>query len=295
MSSWGRLCVVVLGGLVASCCPIEIELSETAPRDVEPPTDDTGKGSAGDLGDARYPEKSGANATNHSWWLKGLEVTHYRLGYRMDKSAERDLITKHRDFAKSVHHQKLSDTRFRWSPPERCLGGLQCVYESMDQGSRDAVSPVSALFESRRGVAKLSATELTSLVLTFVQNIRYDQPNEEPFGVLPPGVVVRQARGDCDSKALLAHMILRDLGIGSVLISSDAHHHTMLGVRLPASGKSFTWRGGRYAFLEITAARSPLGHIHPKLLRPNDWRVVPMRYEVVGGRAMRGAEQIRLR
>jgi len=295
MARWGQRGLMILAGLVASCCPIEIELTENPPRDVEPPTGDEGKGSPGDLGDARYPDRSRAKATNHSWWLKNLDITHYRLGYRMDKSAERDLVAIHRDFAKSVRHKKLSDTRFRWSPPKRCLGGLQCVYESMEKGSRDAVTPISALFEGRRSVAELSTADLTSLVLTFVQNIRYDQPDEEPFGVLPPAVVVRQARGDCDSKALLAHMILRDLGIDSVLISSNAHHHTMLGVRIPATGKSFTWRGARYAFLEITAERSPLGHIHPKLLRPNDWRVVPMRYAATGGRAMKGAERIRLR
>ena len=95
----------------------------------------------------------------------------------------------------------------------------------------------------------------------------------------PPSLVVKERDGDCDSKTLLAHMILRELGIESVLVSSDAHRHTMLGLALPSAGTTFTHRGRRYAFVEMTAKRAPIGYIDPRLLRPNDWHVVTMRYK----------------
>jgi hypothetical protein len=100
--------------------------------------------------------------------------------------------------------------------------------------------------------------------------------------VLPPALVAKQRWGDCDSKALLAHMLLRHLGLQSVLISSEAHRHTMLGLALPAGGSSFEWRGRRYAFVELTAKRSPIGQINPELLRPNDWQVVQLSYKAKG-------------
>jgi hypothetical protein len=111
--------------------------------------------------------------------------------------------------------------------------------------------------------------------------------------VLPPALVAQRRWGDCDSKSLLAHMILRTLGINSVLISSEAHQHTMLGVALPAPGTSFTWQGRRYAFVELTAKRSPIGHIHPKLLSPNDWRVVEMAYQPVKPPAIEEPQELR--
>jgi hypothetical protein len=119
-------------------------------------------------------------------------------------------------------------------------------------------------------------------VITFVQEIHYRIPDEEPFGVKAPALVVKDAEGDCDSKSLLAHIILRSLGIGSVLISSEAHKHTMLGLAQPAAGRSFTWQGRKYAFVELTAKRSPVGHVNPQLLRPNDWQVVAMNYKPPG-------------
>jgi hypothetical protein len=88
--------------------------------------------------------------------------------------------------------------------------------------------------------------------------------------------VVSEKRGDCDSKALLGHMLMGELGIDSMLISSQVHKHSMLGVALPSGGTTFTYRGRRYAFVECTAEGSPIGHINRELLSPNDWRPVPI-------------------
>jgi hypothetical protein len=72
-------------------------------------------------------------------------------------------------------------------------------------------------------------------------------------------------------------MLLRDMGIDSIMLSSVAHRHAMLGIALPAPGTPFTHAGRRYAYTECTAKGSPIGHINPELLRPNDWRAVPVR------------------
>ena len=266
------LCLAASG-----CCNILAELDpvESDGREEEPDQ----AAERFDLGDAAHPPGNAAEPVDHPWWLTGLEPSKYRLGYRLPEGGARALVDAYHGWARSVGHKRLDENRFQWRPPSGCTGGLQCVYATLDGQSVDGVEPIAALFRKRAAAAELDAGQLASLVVTFVQEIDYRIPSGEPFGVKPPALVVRDRWGDCDSKALLGHMILRSLGIGSVLISSEAHKHTMLGIALTTPGRSFTWSGRRYAFLETTAKRSPIGHIDPKLLHPNDWRVVPMPYD----------------
>src|SRR5262249_936096 len=126
--------------------------------------------------------------------------------------------------------------------------------------------------------ARLSTMDLAQLVVTFVQAIPYEIPEQEPFGVLPPALVASRRKGDCDSKALLAHMLLHSLGIDSMMVGSNAHHHEMLRTAPPVSGTKFTFAGRAYAYTEMTAKGSPIGHINPQLLLPDDWKPVAFRF-----------------
>ncbi|MFW5740491.1 MAG: hypothetical protein ACOC1F_09005, partial [Myxococcota bacterium] len=162
-------------------------------------------------------------------------------------------------------------------PGPACQGDMRCVFEELVAHNRPAVLPIAERFRARAKSTGMNAVEAAELIIAFVQDIRYEIPKAEPFGVLPPSLVMSESRGDCDSKALLALMLLREINVSSILISSQAHRHTMLGVALPASGRSFSHAGRRYAFVECTAKGSPIGHINPELLRPNDWRAVPVR------------------
>jgi hypothetical protein len=104
-------------------------------------------------------------------------------------------------------------------------------------------------------------------------------PDKEPFGLLVPALVVAEKRGDCDSKSLLALMLLHELGIESVIVESEAHHHAMLGVPLPSQGASFEYNGHRYAFTECTAEGWPIGRMDPRLTHPNDWIAFEVRVD----------------
>jgi hypothetical protein len=150
------------------------------------------------------------------------------------------------------------------------------VLEELAGRSKDSVEPIAAVFKRRARDAKLSSLDLASIIVGFVQYIRYEIPRDEPFGLLPPSLVAYQKRGDCDSKALLGHMLLSEVGISSVILSSIAHKHAMLGIALPVPGKTHSHAGARYAYTECTAKGSPIGHINPELLRPDDWRVLPV-------------------
>ena len=278
---------------LSGCCSIPVDLDPDDPRGRDDPPDDDDDGDDDDddtttkkgrvnLGTAEYPANASGPAAKHLWWLPKVLPSKYQLGYKLDDQARNEVDEAYKLWSRRVGHKKIDKDRFQWRPPRRCQGGLHCVYETLDEGSEAGVEPISRLFRKRAVRAKMTVPELASLVLTFVQEIEYRIPEDEPFGVMPPALVVRNRWGDCDSKTLLAHMILRSLGIRTVLISSDAHKHTMLGIAVPAPGRSFKYQGSKYAFVEMTAKRSPVGHINPKLLRPNDWRVVKMTYKKVG-------------
>ncbi len=272
------LAVLVLA--TSSCCSTCVDIIELAVDEAveDEPDEDAPRV---DLGTAAFPSDNNADAVSHKWWAPRLEPEKYRLGYQVPRKDVRRIDAAYDDWARSVRHRRMSEDTFQWRPPPGCFGGLQCVYAELDKQGRESIEPLSALFLWRLQEEKLSAMDVAALVVTFVQDIEYEIPKEEPFGVRPPALVVHKKKGDCDSKALLGHMILRRLGIHSVLISSQAHKHTMLGVALTAPGRTFTWQGRRYAFVETTAKRSPIGHIAPKLLRPNDWKVVKIDYDQV--------------
>jgi hypothetical protein len=255
----------------AGCCKIIAALEEGAPERTPSST-----GPATELGTAVYPAGTPTGrASNHTWYARRLTPDTYRMFYALSPGEADAVDADLQRFARKVGYEPIGKDRFRWRPPDNCAEGIACVYQAIAARSVNDVAPITARFKVRAREARMSSLDLAQLVVTFVQAIPYEIPESEPFGVLPPALVASRKKGDCDSKALLAHMILHDLGIDTIMIGSSAHHHEMLGIALPVPGKSFTYAGRSYAFTEMTAKGSPIGHINPQLLSPNDWKPMP--------------------
>lgn len=230
-----------------------------------------------DLGIAPYPPDTPVvGAATHNWIARELTPNQYRVGFALSPEEALAVREAHATYARKVGYHSIDDSSFTWSPPASCQGDMRCIFAELDRSNGDDIRALAARFKARVQESNLSALQAASLVVTFVQNIRYEIPKAEPFGILAPALVVSEKRGDCDSKAFLGQMLLHELGIESMLISSQAHKHTMLGIALPVQGKTFTFNGTRYAFTECTAEGSPIGHINSDLLRPDDWRAVPV-------------------
>lgn len=253
----------------SGCCRIIAALLDTGAEREPSPT-----APALELGRAAYPAGTPTRATNHTWLDRHLRPDTYRLGYALAPAEASAVDADLQTWARKVGYETESKDRFRWRPPAGCEPGFSCVYQSIAARSLADVEPITARFRARGRDANLSTLDLTELVVTFVQAIPYEIP-DQPFGVLPPALVASQHRGDCDSKALLAHMVLHGLGVDTIMVGSSAHHHEMLGIALPAQGRKLTYAGTDYAFTEMTAKGSPIGHINPSLLSPNDWKPVP--------------------
>lgn len=230
-----------------------------------------------DLGTAVYPASAAPNNPAVHKWSAKLNPTSYSAGYALDPTERGSVRDSFLAYSRSVSYTKEGDG-FRWRPPPQCVGDMHCAYNNIASRSGADLEPLVERFRARQRAANLNTADLAALIVTFVQNIRYEIPKEMPFGILPPALVVAEQRGDCDSKSLLGHMLLRSFGIDSVLVSSQAHRHAMLAIALPSSGTKFTHQGRQYAFTEMTAKGSPIGHINRSLTSPNDWRVVTVSY-----------------
>jgi hypothetical protein len=280
--------VGVSGGLVA-CVPIDLsewlgptkkktKKKKKSSSDETDDDDDEVGADRVDLGKASFPPGTDKPAARHDWEASRLTPADYRLTYAMSTDAQKKVLDAHAEFARRTGYTPLGGGKFKWMIPPGCEPDMGCAFGAMSDASNEALKPLTELFKARQREARLSSVDVASLVVTFVQNIHYERPKDQPFEILPPASVVAEERGDCDSKSLLAHLILREFDIDSVMLSSRAHAHAMLGIAIPAPGTKFVFRGRSYAFTELTAKDSPIGHINPELLRPDDWRVVPTRW-----------------
>jgi hypothetical protein len=233
-------------------------------------------GSVVNLGIVAYPAGTPADgAAMHAWSAPKLRPPSHKLGYALGAEERRAIEADLQSYARKVRYKAANEKgRFVWHPPPGCTRDIGCVLSHIASRSQGDIKPIAERIKKRAREANLNLMDVATIIVGFVQSIRYEIPKDEPFGLLPPARVAYEKRGDCDSKALLGHMLLKAMGIESILLTSEAHKHAMLGIALPAPGTPFSHAGGRYAFTETTAKGSPIGHINPELLRPNDWKVV---------------------
>ncbi len=238
--------------------------------------DDSKKVEPTDLGVAAYPSTATSPTKRHEWSASALDPEDYAVTYVLAPDAAVKVEMAYQDFAHKVRFDDLGSGKYRWVPPPGCPKDMGCVFEALVEENREQMLPLVQIFRERKKTKKLDAMELAALVVAFVQNIDYQIPEKEPFGVLAPALIVSLKHGDCDSKSLLAHILLKELGYDTIMLSSNAHSHSMLGIALPVSGEKMHYGGRDYAFAEMTAKGSPIGHINRDLLQPNDWVVVPL-------------------
>ncbi len=226
-----------------------------------------------DLGIAFYPKDDAKLAPAQiQFTASALVPNKYAVGYRLIPDEAAAVGTFYAKYAKSVAYEKLDGDRFRWSPPKGCPSDMRCVYQELVKRTREDIEAITDRFRARIKAQKLSSLQATELALAYVQFIPYKLP-DDPFGLKPSPLVASQRQGDCDSKSLLLYLILKSIGVDAVIVSSQAHAHTMVGVNLPVSGTTFTSSGHKYAFAEVTAEGAPLGYMNPQMKSPNDWRV----------------------
>jgi hypothetical protein len=95
-------------------------------------------------------------------------------------------------------------------------------------------------------------TETARRVLAWVQGFTYER-DEKGSDFVPPLAAAYGARGDCDSRAVVAAIVLERLGIDAVLMVSREYSHAMLGVDVGGGGQRFEFKGKKYLVGETTS------------------------------------------
>ncbi len=227
-----------------------------------------------DLGAVQYPDYPRSyDSAEHIWRTKGLATT--RVVYGHGHEAIRELEADHLAYGRRMDRAFMGGFASRLGtncPAEP----WSCVYTEVFRRNAADLEPLLKRIARGLDEQRWSAKEASRWLLRFVQNIPYRIPEQHAFGVLPPALVASQNWGDCDSKSLLLLHLLRYVGIDAQITISRVHAHAMVGIFVPTSGATFTYRGREYAWAETTAD-APIGWISPEMLRTNDWQVKAVR------------------
>ena len=139
-------------------------------------------------------------------------------------------------------------------------------HQRMVKESLRGLQPVSdAFIELSKGHAQ---RRLLELVLSFVQSIPYAQMQSNDglrgAGYIPPGQLIANNRGDCDSKSALLIGILKNIFPDMPIALIFVPGHALVGVNVAAksSDKTVTLNGTRFVLIEPTGpAQRPFGSV----------------------------------
>lgn len=105
--------------------------------------------------------------------------------------------------------------------------------------------------EVARIVPRDDPTETARRVLAWVQGFAYVREGTG-MDFIPPLAAAYGASGECDSRVVVAAIILERLGIDAILMVSREYSHAMLGVDVPGGGQRFEFNGKKYLVGETT-------------------------------------------
>lgn len=93
-------------------------------------------------------------------------------------------------------------------------------------------------------------------------------------GVQSPYEFMHTLEGDCDTRSLLGHAVLRKLGISSSVWISEQYGHSILGVGVPSASRAKkTLNGVPHYGVELTAKGFRVGMIAPDQMHMRNWEV----------------------
>jgi len=93
-------------------------------------------------------------------------------------------------------------------------------------------------------------------------------------GVQSPYEFMHTLEGDCDTRSLLGHAVLRKLGISSSVWISEQYGHSILGVGVPVTSRAKKILNGVPHYgVELTAKGFRVGMIAPDQMHMRNWDV----------------------
>ncbi len=229
-----------------------------------------------DLGVALIPSTTPpARARTYAWNVEGAVPSRHQVGYGLGEALATQLEREHAAYGRRLGFRMLGPDRFTYQALPGCRTDMRCIYDELMRTNAGPVHVLGERFLTHIRTRQLDAAQATDLILGFVQRIRYELPADAPFGIVPPALVPQLDKGDCDSKAVLAVMLLRQAGIDAAILYSDPLSHAAVGVGLPGGGTSLRHGGRAYRYAEVSSEGWPVGMMPPRYNQPRLWRVLP--------------------
>lgn len=150
-----------------------------------------------------------------------------------------------------------------------------------DPGHKEIISSLAETFSDTAAKEEYSLKQTVEFVLSFVQSIGYRTDEEskglEQYARYPLETLV-DLEGDCKDKSILYASILKEMGLGAVLVILPGEPgHMAVGVKgadLP--GTYYEYQGARYYYVETTDWGWQIGQIPPDY-RDREAIIVPIR------------------
>lgn len=212
-----------------------------------------------DMGIWSIPEGR-ANATNQIFQSGDSSPSQFQLGVGVDYSENR---RSSQWLERLVNDRKSagSDREGRTSDGRRTFPTLEAAYSLALKNEEGALRTLAAHFAGTSHYLRKDQDGLALQVIRFVQSIPYEpipNPDDVNEGLRPPVSVLHSYAGDCDSKSLLAAVVLALLGRESAVVYSIPEEHAVLGlVADDWGGVVIHENGKRYVMVEMTARRLP--------------------------------------
>ncbi|MCP2038184.1 hypothetical protein [Chryseobacterium sp. HSC-36S06] len=176
----------------------------------------------------------------------------------------------------------------------------ESILYSIEKHDTNRIKDIYHMFESIRESRNLNDKLFAEMVVSFVQSMPYYvvleescNPEQYPgqmiksliqqnpgrcapnnkFGITTPLEFLATGQGDCDSRTLLSHTILKHFGFDTAILSSDIYQHSILGVNLPYKGQVYEDGSSRYALWETTDKGFKPGVIPSEVRNLNYWRI----------------------
>ena len=163
---------------------------------------------------------------------------------------------------------------------------IQNIPYTLVHGNSHAQMEDYTFFQSQYGFNKSQAKVMAKKVAKFHSSKKHLNPLDQvggcaeevnPNGYFSPIEFLYHQMGDCDTRTILLHTILKELGFDVLELVSDHYGHAILAINLaiPFGSHSFMYKGKKYYIWETTDVHLPGIHPNgPEYIRNiNYWKV----------------------
>ena len=159
-----------------------------------------------------------------------------------------------------------------WQRYYRCI--YRDSYSRIENAGRDIYK--NLYNKAKKENPQNEEIKYAQYLLSWVQNFDYkraDNKNSSDFTPLP--AVLTGEGNDCDSRSLLVALLLKQIGIESLLLISNEYSHAMVATEIEAPGQIYSLEGSdRYFIFGETTAKVTWGMINADFQDQSKWIVV---------------------